>query len=101
MPHVKRPTKKTRGASSSMEPPPQDHPLAQWQNLVNCMKIKDCFYPDLIAIAYTTLDVEFEENDMVESGNANEEFKMNYSKENACTMFNIPFGIQDDEEDQD
>ncbi|MED6190837.1 hypothetical protein PIB30_109909, partial [Stylosanthes scabra] len=26
----KRPTKKSRGASSSMEPPPQDHPLAQW-----------------------------------------------------------------------
>ncbi|MED6124162.1 hypothetical protein PIB30_056528 [Stylosanthes scabra] len=175
MPRVKRPTKNTRGASSSMEPPPQDHPLAQWfsnkedfdlymsdfaprkivpprylephffdqhhypnllvilvrQNLVNCMKIKVCFYPDLIAIAYTTLDVEFEENDMVfsfklggntyplesselceiwklnydgekvESGNANEEFKRNYSKENACTMFNIPFGIQDDEEDQD
>ncbi|MED6141715.1 hypothetical protein PIB30_106253 [Stylosanthes scabra] len=30
MPRVKRPTKKSRGASSSMEPPPQDHPLAQW-----------------------------------------------------------------------
>ncbi|MED6214235.1 hypothetical protein PIB30_100982 [Stylosanthes scabra] len=88
MPRVKRPTKKSRGASSSMEPPPQDHPLAQWfynkedfdlyhsdfasrkvipprQNLVNCMKIKDSFYPDLIAIAYPTLDVEFEEDDLV------------------------------------
>ncbi|MED6115297.1 hypothetical protein PIB30_089125 [Stylosanthes scabra] len=108
MPRVKRPTKKSRGASSSMEPPPQDHPLAQWfynkedfdlyhsdfasrkvipprylepnffdqhhypnllgilvrQNLVNCMKIKDSFYPDLIAISYTTLDVEFEEDDL-------------------------------------
>ncbi|MED6128421.1 hypothetical protein PIB30_097681, partial [Stylosanthes scabra] len=92
------------------------------QNLVNCMKMKDCYYPDLIAIAYTTLDIEFEENDMVlsfklgrntyplesselcaiwrlnydgekvESGNTSEEFKRNYSKENACTMFNIPFG---------
>ncbi|MED6197723.1 hypothetical protein PIB30_059403 [Stylosanthes scabra] len=30
MPHVKRPTKKSRGASSSMEPPPQDHHLTQW-----------------------------------------------------------------------
>ncbi|MED6141795.1 hypothetical protein PIB30_107070 [Stylosanthes scabra] len=109
MPRVKRPTKKSRGASSSMEPPPQDHPLAQWfynkedfdlylsnfasrkvvpprylepnffdqhqypnllgilvrQNLVNCMKIKDSYYPDLIAIAYTTLYVEFEEDDLV------------------------------------
>ncbi|MED6141343.1 hypothetical protein PIB30_102395 [Stylosanthes scabra] len=145
MPRVKKPTKKPKGASSSMEPPPQDHPLAQWfynkenfdlylsdfaprkvvpprQNLVNYMKIKDCYYPDLIAIAYTTLDVEFEENDMVfsfkigkntyalesselsaiwrlnydgekvESGNASEEFRRNYSKENACTMFNVPFG---------
>ncbi|MED6133470.1 hypothetical protein PIB30_028536 [Stylosanthes scabra] len=166
MPRVKRPTKKPRGASSSMEPSPQDHPLAKWfynkeyfdlylsdfaprkvvpprylesnffdqhhypnllgilvrQNLVNYMKIKDCYYPDLIAIAYTTLDVEFKENDMVfsfkigkntyalesselsaiwrlnydgekvESGNASEEFRRNYSKVNACTMFNVPFG---------
>ncbi|MED6198439.1 hypothetical protein PIB30_066283 [Stylosanthes scabra] len=30
MPRVKRPTKKSRGASSSMEPPPQDYPLTQW-----------------------------------------------------------------------
>ncbi|MED6178406.1 hypothetical protein PIB30_107258 [Stylosanthes scabra] len=30
MPRVKRPTKKSRGGPSSMEPPPQDHPLAQW-----------------------------------------------------------------------
>ncbi|MED6214713.1 hypothetical protein PIB30_105948, partial [Stylosanthes scabra] len=30
MPRVKRPTKKSKGASSSMEPPPQDHPLTQW-----------------------------------------------------------------------
>ncbi|MED6176470.1 hypothetical protein PIB30_088502 [Stylosanthes scabra] len=30
MPRVKKPTKKSRGASSSMEPPPQYHPLAQW-----------------------------------------------------------------------
>ncbi|MED6177639.1 hypothetical protein PIB30_100033 [Stylosanthes scabra] len=30
MPRVKRPTKKSRGGSSSMEPPPQDHPLTQW-----------------------------------------------------------------------
>ncbi|MED6177266.1 hypothetical protein PIB30_096537 [Stylosanthes scabra] len=119
-----------------MEPPPQDHPLAQWfynkedfdlylsdftprkvvpprylepnffdqhhypnllgilvrQNLVNYMKIKDSYYPDLIAIAYTTLDVEFEEDDLVESGHASEDFRRNYSKENACTMFNVPIG---------
>ncbi|MED6166296.1 hypothetical protein PIB30_107883 [Stylosanthes scabra] len=166
MPRVKRPTKKSRGASSSMEPPPQDHPLAQWfynkedfdlyhsdfasrkvipprylepnffdqhyypnllgilvrQNLVNCMKIKDSFYPDLIAIAYTTLDVEFEEDDLVfsfkigkntyalesnelsatwqldyvgekvDSGNASEDFRRNYSKENVYIMFNVPIG---------
>ncbi|MED6141972.1 hypothetical protein PIB30_108743, partial [Stylosanthes scabra] len=30
MPRVKRPTKKSRGGSSSMEPPPQDHPLTHW-----------------------------------------------------------------------
>ncbi|MED6141786.1 hypothetical protein PIB30_106972, partial [Stylosanthes scabra] len=152
MPCGKRPTKKSRGGSSSMEPPPQDHPLAQWfynnedfdlyhsdfasrklipprqgilvrQNIVNLLKIKDSYYPDLIAIAYTTLDVEFEEDDLVfsfkigkntyalesselsaiwslnyngekvESGHASEEFRRNYSKENACTMFNIPIGI--------
>ncbi|MED6214395.1 hypothetical protein PIB30_102576 [Stylosanthes scabra] len=128
-----------------MEPPPQDHPLAQWfynkedldlyhsdfasrkvipprQNLVNCMKIKDSFYPDLIAIAYITLDVEFEEDDLVfsfkigkntyalesnelsatwqldyvgekvDSGNASEDFRRNYSKENAYIMFNVPIG---------
>ncbi|MED6141760.1 hypothetical protein PIB30_106716, partial [Stylosanthes scabra] len=166
MPRVKRPTKKSRGVSSSMEPPPQDHPLTQCfynkedfdlylsdfaprkvvpprylepnffdqhhypnllgilvrQNLVNYLKIKDSYYPDLIAIAYTTLDVEFEEDDLVfsfkigkntyalesselsaiwrlkyngekiESGHASEDFRRNYSKENACTMFNVPIG---------
>ncbi|MED6215173.1 hypothetical protein PIB30_110779, partial [Stylosanthes scabra] len=166
MPRVKRPTKKSRGSSSSMEPPPQDHPLAQWfynkedfdlylsnfasrkvipprylepnffdqhqfpnllgilvrQNLVNCMKIKDSYYPDLLAIAYTTLDVEFEEDDLVfsfklgkntyalesnelsacwqlnyngermESGNASEDFRRHYSKKNACLMLNVPIG---------
>ncbi|MED6117335.1 hypothetical protein PIB30_109031, partial [Stylosanthes scabra] len=30
MPRIKKPTKRTRGASSSVEPPPQDHPLAKW-----------------------------------------------------------------------
>ncbi|MED6165143.1 hypothetical protein PIB30_096741 [Stylosanthes scabra] len=30
MPRVKRPTKKSRGGSSSMESPPQNHPLTQW-----------------------------------------------------------------------
>ncbi|MED6140320.1 hypothetical protein PIB30_092041, partial [Stylosanthes scabra] len=93
------------------------------QNLVNCLKIEDSYYPDLIAIAYTTLDVEFEEDDLVfsfkigkntyalesselsaiwslnyngekvESGHTSEDFRRNYSKENACTMFNIPIGI--------
>ncbi|MED6153935.1 hypothetical protein PIB30_107001, partial [Stylosanthes scabra] len=136
MPRVKRPTKKSRGGSSSMEPPPQDHPLSQWfynkedfdlyhsdfasrkvipprylepnffdqhhypnllgilvrQNLVNFLKIKDSYYSDLIAIAFTTLDVEFEEDDLVESGHTSEDFTRNYSKENACTMFNIPIG---------
>ncbi|MED6190525.1 hypothetical protein PIB30_106721 [Stylosanthes scabra] len=148
MPRVKRPTKKSRGGSSSMEPPPQDHPLTQWfynkedfdlylldfaprkvvpprylepnffdqhhypnllgilvrQNLVNCLKIKDSYYPDLIVIAYTTLDaLESSElsaiwslnynGEKVESGHTSEDFRRNYSKENACTMFNIPIGI--------
>ncbi|MED6215122.1 hypothetical protein PIB30_110281, partial [Stylosanthes scabra] len=93
------------------------------QNLVNLLKIKDSYYPDLIAIAYITLDVEFEEDDLVfsfkigkntyalesselsaiwslnyngekvESGHTSEDFRRNYSKENAYTMFNIPIGI--------
>ncbi|MED6214588.1 hypothetical protein PIB30_104418, partial [Stylosanthes scabra] len=93
------------------------------QNLVNYLKIKDSYYPDLIAIAYTTLDVKFEEDDLVfslkigkntyalksselsaiwslnyngekvESGHTSEDFRRNYSKENACTLFNIPIGI--------
>ncbi|MED6117137.1 hypothetical protein PIB30_107135, partial [Stylosanthes scabra] len=84
--------------------------------------IKDSYYPDLIAIAYTTLDVEFEEDDLVfsfkigkntyalesselsaiwrlnyngekvESGHTSEDFRRNYSKKNACTMFNVPIG---------
>ncbi|MED6202575.1 hypothetical protein PIB30_106937, partial [Stylosanthes scabra] len=29
----------------------------------------------------------------VESGHTSEDFRRNYSKENACTMFNIPIGI--------
>ncbi|MED6154226.1 hypothetical protein PIB30_110189, partial [Stylosanthes scabra] len=82
----------------------------------------DSFYPDLIAIAYTTLDVEFEEDDLVfsfkigkntyalesnelsttwqldyvgekvDSGNASEDFRRNYSKENAYIMFNVSIG---------
>ncbi|MED6202222.1 hypothetical protein PIB30_103147, partial [Stylosanthes scabra] len=133
MPRVKRPTKKSRGASSSMEPPPQDHPLAQWfynkedfdlyhSDFASRKVIPPSFYPDLIAIAYTTLDVEFEEDDLVfsfkigkntyalesnelsttwqldyvgekvDSGNASEDFKRNYSKENAYIMFNVPIG---------
>ncbi|MED6154144.1 hypothetical protein PIB30_109235, partial [Stylosanthes scabra] len=124
MPRVKRPTKKSRGASSSMEPPPQDNPLTQWfyTKKSGSSKIKDSYYPDLIAIAYTTLDVEFEEDDLVfsfkigkntyalesselsaiwslnyngekvESGHTSEDFRRNYSKENACTMFNVLIG---------
>ncbi|MED6165926.1 hypothetical protein PIB30_104268, partial [Stylosanthes scabra] len=133
MPRVKRPTKKSRGGSSSMEPPPQDHLLTQWfynkedfdlylLDFAPRKVVPPSYYPDLIAIAYTTLDVEFEEDDLVfsfkigknnyalesselsaiwslnyngkkvESGHTSEDFRRNYSKENACTMFNIPIG---------
>ncbi|MED6199857.1 hypothetical protein PIB30_079785 [Stylosanthes scabra] len=119
MPRVKRPTKKTRGASSSMEPLPQDHPLTQWfYNKEDFDLYLSDFAPRKV-VAYTTLDVEFEEDDLVfsfkigkntyalesselsaiwslnyngekiESGHASEDFRRNYSKENACTMFNV------------
>ncbi|MED6201911.1 hypothetical protein PIB30_099800 [Stylosanthes scabra] len=67
---------KSRGGSSSMEPPPQDHPLTQWfynkedfdlylSDFAPRKVVPPSYYPDLIAIAYTTLDVEFEEDDLV------------------------------------
>ncbi|MED6213829.1 hypothetical protein PIB30_097208 [Stylosanthes scabra] len=95
MPCVKRPTKKSRGASSSMEPPSQDHPLAQWfynkedfgLYLLDFAPRKVVPPSELSAIWRLNYDGE-----KVESGNTSEEFRRNYSKENACTMFNVPFG---------
>ncbi|MED6174699.1 hypothetical protein PIB30_071506 [Stylosanthes scabra] len=49
MPRIKRPaSKKSKGeaSSSSMEPPPQGHPLAQWfQNLVDFNNCSTNFAP--------------------------------------------------------
>ncbi|MED6116146.1 hypothetical protein PIB30_097438 [Stylosanthes scabra] len=74
MPCVKQPTKKSRGASTSMEPPPQDHPLAQW------FYNKEDF--DLYLSDFAPRKVVRQKLN----------FRRNYSKENACTMFNVPIG---------
>ncbi|MED6152954.1 hypothetical protein PIB30_096921 [Stylosanthes scabra] len=70
MPRAKRPTKKSRGGSSSMEPPPQDHPSTQW------------FYNKEDFDLYLS---DFAPRKVVPP-------RRNYSKDNACTMFNIPIG---------
>ncbi|MED6153145.1 hypothetical protein PIB30_098768 [Stylosanthes scabra] len=110
MPRIKKlVSKSSRGeSSSSMEPPPEGHPMAKWfqhkidfdhytfdfeprkiisprylepnffekhpfpnlqaclvaQNLLNHIQIREPFYPDLIAIACTTLELEFNDDDM-------------------------------------
>ncbi|MED6162977.1 hypothetical protein PIB30_075581 [Stylosanthes scabra] len=88
MPRVKRPTKKSRGASSSMEPPPQDHPLAQWfYNKEDFDLYLSDFAPRKVVPPRLNYDGE-----KIESGNASEDFRRNYSKENACIMFNVPIG---------
>ncbi|MED6213625.1 hypothetical protein PIB30_095182 [Stylosanthes scabra] len=81
MPRVKRPTKKSRGGSSSMEPLPQDHPLSQW------------FYnKEDFDLYHSDFASKKSDSSKVESGHTSEDFRRNYSKENACTMFNIPIG---------
>ncbi|MED6164844.1 hypothetical protein PIB30_094002 [Stylosanthes scabra] len=84
MPRVKRSTKKSRGASSSMEPPPQDHPLTQW------FYNKEDF--DLYLSDFAPRKV-VPPREKIESGHASEDFTRNYSKENACTMFNVPIDL--------
>ncbi|MED6113782.1 hypothetical protein PIB30_074060 [Stylosanthes scabra] len=109
MVRTKTPAKRTRGeASSTMQPPPQDHPMADWflsnedfnryqshfaprkiipprymepnflikndfpllqeclirQNLVEHVKIKEVFYPDLIAAVYSTLQINFSHDEL-------------------------------------
>ncbi|MED6129996.1 hypothetical protein PIB30_113605, partial [Stylosanthes scabra] len=109
MVHTKKAAKRTRGeASSTMESPPQDHPMADWflsnedfnryqslfaprkvipprymephflikndfpllqeylvrQNLVEHVKIKEVFYPDLIAPVYSTLQINFSHDEL-------------------------------------
>ncbi|MED6164138.1 hypothetical protein PIB30_086803 [Stylosanthes scabra] len=169
MPRVKKPIyKRSRGEpSSSMEPPPEGHPMAHWfqskndfdryskdlaprkiispryfepnffekhlylnlqaclvaQNLLNHVKIEEQIYSELVAVAYTLLVVAFNDDDIsmtfklgkdtysldsteliglwhldysgdkIELGGSNEEFDRNYSKENACALFNIPLDI--------
>ncbi|MED6214406.1 hypothetical protein PIB30_102750 [Stylosanthes scabra] len=73
MPRMKRTTKRTRG-ESSVEPPPWNHPLARYfasnedlvyyeMRLAGRKEIppRDKYYPDLVAIAYSTLMIEVNE----------------------------------------
>ncbi|MED6153923.1 hypothetical protein PIB30_106818 [Stylosanthes scabra] len=92
MPRVKRPTKKSRGASSSMEPPPQDHPLAQWfYNKENFDLYHSDFASRKVIPPSATWQLDYV-GEKVDSGNASEDFGRNYSKENAYIMFNVPIG---------
>ncbi|MED6137558.1 hypothetical protein PIB30_066063 [Stylosanthes scabra] len=134
MVRTKRPVKRSRGeASSDVEPPPEDHPMAQWfmskkdfnrlarQNLINHVKIKEVFYPDLIATVYATLQIKFSHDDLeitfklghethsLDSSELISLWKLDYSsdemqvdtthdargysRETACNMFNIPFDL--------
>ncbi|MED6121950.1 hypothetical protein PIB30_035093 [Stylosanthes scabra] len=142
MPRVKRPiSKRSRGeASSSMESPPERHPMAQWlqsksdldcystyfaprkvisprylepnffekhpypnlqavliaQNLLNHVKIKEPIYPELNAVAYTTLELEFIDDDIgdkIDLSDSSVEHPRKYSRQDACAMFNIPFDM--------
>ncbi|MED6147009.1 hypothetical protein PIB30_040045 [Stylosanthes scabra] len=170
MPRVKKPAyKRTRGeSSSSMESPPEGHPMAQWfqtksdldcyskdfaprkvisprylepnffekhpypnlqavlvaQNLLNHVKIKEPIYPELIVVAYTTLEPEFIDDDMymtfklsknthtldsselirlwhldysgdkIDLSDSSVEHPRKYSRQVACEMFNIPFDLR-------
>ncbi|MED6214938.1 hypothetical protein PIB30_108323, partial [Stylosanthes scabra] len=148
-----------------MEPPPQDHPMADWflsnedfnryqslfaprkvipprymepnflikndfpllqeclvrQNLVEHVKIKEVFYPDLIAAVYSTLQINFSHDELeitfklghethsLDSSELVSLWKLDfsgdelrvdtthdargYSREAACNMFNIPFDL--------
>ncbi|MED6117357.1 hypothetical protein PIB30_109269 [Stylosanthes scabra] len=96
MPRIKRPTKKSRDGSSSIEPPPQDHPLTQWfYNKEDFDLYLSDFAPRKV-VPPSELSAIWSLNyngEKVESGHTSEDFRRNYSKENACTMFNIPIGI--------
>ncbi|MED6165706.1 hypothetical protein PIB30_102196, partial [Stylosanthes scabra] len=91
------------------------------QNLVNHVKIKEVFYPDLIATIYTTLQIIFSHVDLAitfklgyetysldstelialwKLDYSGDEMRVDithdgrgYSKEIACNMFNIPFDM--------
>ncbi|MED6170278.1 hypothetical protein PIB30_029397 [Stylosanthes scabra] len=169
MARVKKPVyKRSMGeSSSSMESPPEGHPMAHWfqskkdfdhyskdlaprkiispsyfepnffekhhfpnlqacleaQNLLNHVKIEELIYPELVAVAYTTLKVAFSDDDMnmtfklgndtysldsteliglwhldysgdkIELGGSNEEYNRNYSRVDACNLFHIPLDI--------
>ncbi|MED6199994.1 hypothetical protein PIB30_081061 [Stylosanthes scabra] len=93
------------------------------QNLVEFVKISDSWYPEIIAAAYTTLDLEFIDDDMnfifklgkftysldstklielwkldysgkvIELKESPIEHNEGYSRQEACTLFNIPFDV--------
>ncbi|MED6174697.1 hypothetical protein PIB30_071504 [Stylosanthes scabra] len=93
------------------------------QNLIDFVKIKAPFYADLVAIAFTTLELEFSEDKVnlnfklgnnsysLDSSQLMEVWKLDfsghtlilsdsnihhhhtYSRQEACNMFNIPFDI--------
>ncbi|MED6202861.1 hypothetical protein PIB30_109808, partial [Stylosanthes scabra] len=166
MVRTKKAAKRIRGeASSTMESPPQDHPMANWflsnedfnryqslfaprkvipprymephflikndfpllqeylvrQNLVEHVKIKEVFYPDLIAVVYSTLQINFSHDELeisfklghethsLDSSElislwklyfSGDELRVDtthdargYSREAACNMFNIPYDL--------
>ncbi|MED6141669.1 hypothetical protein PIB30_105749 [Stylosanthes scabra] len=93
-----------------MEPPPQDHPLAQWfynkedfdlyhsdfasRKVIPPRYLEPNFfyqhhYPNFELSANWNLNYDGKE---VDSGNASAEFRRIYSKENACITFNVPIG---------
>ncbi|MED6210014.1 hypothetical protein PIB30_060090 [Stylosanthes scabra] len=87
MPRVKRPiSKRSRGeASSSMEPPPQEHPMVQW------FQSKSDF--DHYSTDFAPRKVISPSGDKIDLSDSSAEHPRKYSRQDACTMFNIPFDI--------
>ncbi|MED6137846.1 hypothetical protein PIB30_068855, partial [Stylosanthes scabra] len=91
-----RTTKRTRG-ESSVEPPPWNHPLARYfasnEDLVYYemrlagrkeIPLRDKYYPDLVAIAYSTLMIEVNEENESDFSLVfklgKDEYKLGYSE---------------------
>ncbi|MED6110097.1 hypothetical protein PIB30_039816 [Stylosanthes scabra] len=87
MPHVKKPVyKRTRGeSSSSMELPPEGHPMAHW---FQSKKDFDHYSTDL-----APRKIISPSGDKIQLGGSNEKFNRNYSREDAFILFNIPLDI--------